>query len=76
MKVGILKPGRPPRPAIERFGTYPEMFVQLLGPDAYDWRTYDVDGGELPTSPTECDAYIVTGSSAAGRSSGCRPSSQ
>ena len=64
MKVGILKTGRPPKPAIERFGTYPEMFVQLLGPDAYDWRTYDVDGGELPKSPTECDAYIITGSSA------------
>ena len=64
MKVGILKTGRPPKPAIERFGTYPEMFVQLLGPDAYDWRTYDVDGGELPPSPTECDAYIITGSSA------------
>ena len=64
MKVGILKTGRPPKPAIARFGTYPDMFVQLLGPDAYDWRTYDVDGGELPKRPTDCDAYIITGSSA------------
>jgi GMP synthase-like glutamine amidotransferase len=64
MKLGILKTGRPPKPAIERFGTYPDMFMELLGPDAYAWRTYDVDGGELPASPTECAAYIVTGSSA------------
>jgi GMP synthase-like glutamine amidotransferase len=64
MKLGILKTGRPPKPAIERFGTYPDMFMQLLGPDAYAWRTYAVDEGELPASPTECDAYLITGSSA------------
>ena len=64
MKVGILKTGRPPRPAIPEFGTYPDMFMRLLGAEAYDWRTYDVDGGELPATPEACDAYIVTGSSA------------
>ena len=64
MKLGILKTGRPPKPAIERFGTYPDMFEALLGREAYDWRTYDVDGGELPKRPTECDAYLITGSSA------------
>src|SRR4051812_19780183 len=63
-KIGILKTGRPPKPAIERFGTYPQMFEQLLGEDAYAWRTYDVDGGELPATPTECDGYLITGSSA------------
>jgi GMP synthase-like glutamine amidotransferase len=64
MKLGILKTGRPPKPAIERFGTYPDMFQRLLGPDAYDWRSYAVDEGELPASPTECDVYLITGSSA------------
>lgn len=64
MKLGILKTGRPPKPAIERFGTYPDMFSKLLGEDAYGWRTYAVDEGELPASPTECDAYLITGSSA------------
>jgi GMP synthase-like glutamine amidotransferase len=64
LKLGILKTGRPPKPAIARFGTYPEMFIQLLGPEAYAWRTYAVDEGELPTSPMECDAYLITGSSA------------
>ena len=63
MKVGILKTGRPPRPAIPQFGTYPDMFMQLLGPDAYDWRTYAADEGELPAAPEDCDAYLITGSS-------------
>ena len=64
MKIGVLKTGRPPRPAIEQFGTYPDMFEELLGREAYEWRTYAVDEGELPGRPEECDAYIVTGSSA------------
>jgi GMP synthase-like glutamine amidotransferase len=64
LKVGILKTGRPPRPAIPQFGTYPDMFMQLLGRDAYDWVTYAADEGEYPAAPEDCDAYIVTGSSA------------
>lgn len=63
MKVGILRTGRPPRPAIERFGDYPAMFRRLLGEDAYDWRTYAVDEGELPGAPRECEAYLITGAS-------------
>src|SRR6185437_8953164 len=57
LRVGILKTGRPPRACIPKFGTYPDMFMGLLGPDAYDWRTFDVEAGELPKSPTACDAY-------------------
>jgi GMP synthase-like glutamine amidotransferase len=64
LKLGILKTGRPPSPCIPVYGTYPDMFRHLLGEDAYDWRTYAVDEGELPGSPTECDGYLVTGSSA------------
>ena len=64
MRLGILKTGRPPRPAIPQFGTYPDMFVRLLGEDAYDYRTYAADEGELPAAPEDCDAYLVTGSSA------------
>lgn len=63
MRVGILKTGRPPKPAIPQFGTYPDMFMRLLGPDAYAWRTYAADEGEWPARPEDCDAYIVTGSS-------------
>ncbi|WP_293677126.1 type 1 glutamine amidotransferase [uncultured Phenylobacterium sp.] len=64
MKVGILKTGRPPRPAIPKYGTYPDMFMDLLGRDAYAWRTYAADEGELPERPEECEAYIITGASA------------
>ncbi|MBL8555706.1 MAG: type 1 glutamine amidotransferase [Phenylobacterium sp.] len=64
MKIGILKTGRPPKPAIPQFGTYPDMFMNLLGPDAYDWVTYAADEGEYPAAPDDCDAYIVTGSAA------------
>lgn len=51
MKVGILKTGRPPKSAIDPFGTYPDMFMRLLGTAAYDWQTYDVESGELPVAP-------------------------
>jgi GMP synthase-like glutamine amidotransferase len=36
------------------------MFEGLLGPD-YRYRTYAADEGELPNSPTECDAWLITG---------------
>ncbi len=64
LKIGILKTGRPPKPAIPQFGTYPNMFMTLLGRYAYDWRVYAADEGEYPAAPEDCAAYIVTGSSA------------
>lgn len=63
MKLGILETGRPPKPAIEQFGTYPDMFMRLLGP-GYAYRTFAVHQGELPPRAEECDAYLITGSSA------------
>ena len=63
MRLGVLRTGWPPRDAQARFGTYPQMFQQLLGEAAYDWVEYGVDQGELPAAPEVCDAYIVTGSS-------------
>ena len=64
MRVGILKTGRPPRACIPQFGTYPDMFMQLLGPAAYEWRVYAADEGELPANPADCDAYLITGGAA------------
>ena len=64
LRLGILKTGRPPTPAIPLFGTYPEMFIRLLGPETYYYRVYAADEGELPDSAGACDAYLVTGSSA------------
>lgn len=62
MRIGVLKTGQPPASAIPRFGTYPEMFMALLGQETYAWRTYAVDEGEWPAAPEDNDAYIVTGS--------------
>jgi GMP synthase-like glutamine amidotransferase len=63
MRIGILETGEPPAPLGERFGRYDSMFRKLLG-EEYDFTTYEVRQGELPTDPTEQDAYIVTGSPA------------
>ena len=62
-ELNILRAGRPPKACIPEFGTYPDMFQKLLGPD-YDYSIFAVDEGELPASPTACDAYLVTGASA------------
>jgi len=45
------------------WGTYADMVRTMLGQDR-DYRVYDVQAGELPTDPGECNAYVITGSSA------------
>lgn len=62
MKIGVLRTGWPPRAEQAQFGSYPEMFRQLLGVDAYEWTEFAVDQGVLPATPKACDAYIITGS--------------
>jgi GMP synthase-like glutamine amidotransferase len=64
MKLGILETGRPPRSLQPQFGDYPAMFRALLGPDAYDYATFQVFDGQLPDRPQACDAYLITGASA------------
>jgi GMP synthase-like glutamine amidotransferase len=60
MRVGLLEcddvVGR--FPGID--GGYREMFAALL-PEA-EFRYYQAHGGALPASPTECDAWLCTGS--------------
>lgn len=36
------------------------MFQRLLG-DGFDYQTFAADEGDLPESPTACDAYLITG---------------
>jgi GMP synthase-like glutamine amidotransferase len=64
LKLGILETGQPPAETLARFGDYPAMFRRLFGEDAYAYRTFDVQAGELPDTVEACDAYVVTGSSA------------
>jgi GMP synthase-like glutamine amidotransferase len=63
MKIGLLETGEPPEALQPTFGRYGGMFQDLLGP-SHDYVTYDVQVGQLPADPGECDAYIVTGSAA------------
>jgi len=63
MRIAILEAGFPPGPLLESFGRYPDMFRRLLGED-YVGTSYDVTRHELPASPDEHEAYLVTGSPA------------
>lgn len=63
MTVGILVTGYPPESLQPCWGTYADMVRTMLGTDR-DYREYHVQNGELPADPAECEAYVVTGSSA------------
>ena len=63
MNIGILETGKPPQPLAKRFGGYPGMFAELLGP-GFTITSYDVEAGELPSEPEAHAAYLVTGSPA------------
>ena len=63
MTIGILEAGQPPRSLRARFGTYPAMFQELIGPERH-YRVFDVAAGELPPPDAPCEAYLVTGSEA------------
>ena len=62
MKIAVLETGVPPEPLMEEFGSYPDMFSDLLG-SPYELQTIDVQTGKLP-DPGAHDAYLITGSPA------------
>ena len=62
MKLGILQTGLPPA-ELAHLGRYDAMVRHLLG-EGFAYRTYDAQASELPSRPEECDAYLITGSSA------------
>ena len=62
MKIAVLETGVPPDPLMDQFGSYPDMFADLLGPD-YELEKFDVPAGELP-DPAAHEAILVTGSPA------------
>jgi GMP synthase-like glutamine amidotransferase len=63
MRVAILETGRPPAPLDSRFGDYVAMFEDMLRP-RFESCAYHVEAGELPASPGDHDAYLITGSPA------------
>lgn len=64
MKIGILETDHLEPAVRARYGSYADMFKKLfLSVDAQlDFIVYDVLHGELPESPSACDAYIISGS--------------
>ena len=61
MNVGILVTGHPPGRLADRFGDYPRMFADLLGP-GFETAAYDVTADAFPERPEAHSAYLVTGS--------------
>jgi GMP synthase-like glutamine amidotransferase len=59
--LGILETGAPPGDLKQRFGSYGDMFRQLLG-SGYDYGYYDARNGQLPESAHRHDALLITGS--------------
>jgi len=59
--LGILETGAPPPDLKNRFGSYGDMFQQLLGPQ-YRYATYDVRSGHIPEQADRHDAYLISGS--------------
>lgn len=63
MKLAILETGRPPGGLAQRFGDYPAMMAQMLGP-GFQIETFDVANGQVPSDPSAHGAYLITGSPA------------
>ena len=63
MKIGILECGAPPEALRSRFGGYGSMVRRMLGPDR-DAAVFDATGADLAAGFLDCDAFVLTGSSA------------
>jgi GMP synthase (glutamine-hydrolysing) len=62
LKIGILQTGRAPAELREAHGDYDSMFVQLLSGRSFQFETYPVLDGVLPTQVNSADGWLVTGS--------------
>ena len=64
MQIGILEAGRPNPYLLPRHGSYPDMCTRLLGPAVPQLTThsYAVLDDVFPASPTDHDAWLITGS--------------
>lgn len=63
VRVGLLICDHVRPDLVEVWGDYEGMFRRLLADeDDVEIVPYDVDHGEMPATPEECDAWITTGS--------------
>jgi GMP synthase-like glutamine amidotransferase len=63
MKLGILQTGAAPTDLRQRYGDFPAMLCDLVGP-WFEAETFDVIGGQTPSCVEACEAYLITGSPA------------
>ena len=62
MKIGILQTGSPPDEMKPVHGDYDDLFKRLLAGRDFDFDTYRVFEGELPTAVDAADGWLITGS--------------
>ncbi len=64
LTIGILETGIPPEGYKEIYGSYPDMFRDLLSASdsQLEFNYYQVLEGNIPSDPTNCDAWLITGS--------------
>lgn len=63
MKIGILQCGAIPQHLAAEHGPYGDMMRRLV-PPGRDALVHDITTGVMPGSPTDCDAWMLTGSAA------------
>ena len=61
--LGILQCGHSPEELLgRRYDNYPDLFVELLGREAFDYRVWAVVDGQFPPGAEAADAWLITGS--------------
>lgn len=62
MKIGILQTGRSPEEISSEHGDYDSFFRRMLGGRGFDFVTYPVLDGVLPSDVRAADGWLITGS--------------
>ncbi|MFT6306077.1 MAG: GMP synthase-like glutamine amidotransferase [Gammaproteobacteria bacterium] len=62
IRLGILQTGTVPDEMADKHADYNQLFVDLLGPNEFDYRHWAVLDGEFPNSTDDADAWLITGS--------------
>ncbi len=62
MKIGILQTGHAPDELLPKTGDVAAYFERMLDGNGFAFSIYSVVDMEFPTSITDCDGWIITGS--------------
>lgn len=62
MKIAILQTGHVPDSLSEKYGSYGDMFTQLLDKSGFNFKIYSVVDNQFPASFKDYDGYVITGS--------------